>query len=55
MATILDGICSNIPIPEGIDDWLRSVSKKEWFRITRELIQRAIFDIENCHPFKEFR
>ena len=46
MAKILDGICSNTPILEGIDDWPRSVSKKEWFRITRELIQSVIADMD---------
>ena len=46
MAKILDGICSNTPILEGIDDWPRSASKKEWFRITRELIQSVIADMD---------
>ena len=45
MAKILDGICSNTLILEGIDDWPRSASKKEWFRITRKLIQSVIADI----------
>ena len=46
MAKILDGICSNTPILEGIDDWPRSASKKEWFRITRDLIQSVIADMD---------
>ena len=47
MAKILDGICSsNTPILEGIDDWPRSASKKGWFRITRELIQSVIADMD---------
>ena len=46
MAKILDGICSNTPILEGIDGWPRSASKKEWFRITRELIQSVIADMD---------
>ena len=46
MAKILDSICSNTPILEGIDDWPRSSSKKEWFRITRELIQSVIADLD---------
>ncbi len=46
MEKILDGICSNTPILEGIDDWPRSVSKKEWFRITRDLIQTVIADMD---------
>ena len=28
------------------DDWPRSASKKEWFRITRELIQSVIADMD---------
>ena len=46
MATILDGICSNTPILEGIDNWSRSATKKEWFRITRDLIQSVIADMD---------
>ena len=46
MAKILDGICSNTPILEGIDDWPRSASKKEWFRITRELVATTIADMD---------
>ena len=46
MAKILDGICSNTPILEGIDDWPRSASKTECFRITRELIQSVIADMD---------
>ena len=34
------------PDLEGIDDWPRSASKKEWFRITRELIQSVIADMD---------
>ena len=46
MAKILDGICSNTPILEDIDDWPRSASKKEWFRLTRDLIQSVIADMD---------
>ena len=46
MAKILDGIYSNIPILEGIDHWPRSASKKEWFCITRDMIQRVIADMD---------
>jgi hypothetical protein len=46
MAKILDGICSNTPILEGIDDWPCSASKKEWFRLTRDLIQSVIADMD---------
>ena len=46
MSMIFDDICSNAPILERIDDWPRSASKKEWFRITRELIQSVIDDMD---------
>ena len=46
MAKILDGICSNTPILEGIDDWPRSASKKEWFALMRQLIQETIADMD---------
>ena len=46
MAKILDGICSKIPILEGIDHWPRSASKREWFCITRDLIQSVIADMD---------
>ena len=32
-----------------MDDWPRSASKKEWFRITRELIQSLIADMDLDH------
>ncbi len=43
MANILDGICSEGLI---LDDWPRSASRKEWFRITRELVARTIADMD---------
>ena len=46
MEKILDGICSNTPILEGIDDWPPSASNTEWFCITRELIQSVIDDMD---------
>ena len=36
MGNILDGICSEGSILDGLDDWPRSATRKEWFRITRE-------------------
>ena len=33
-------------ILDGLDDWLRSATRKEWFRITRELIQQTIADMD---------
>jgi hypothetical protein len=50
MAKILDGICSSTPILEDIDHWPRSASKTEWFRLTRDLIQSVIADMDNANP-----
>ena len=46
MANILDGICPEGSILDGLDDWPRSATRKEWFRITRELIQQTIADMD---------
>ena len=46
MVKIPDGICSDAPILEGIDDWPRSASKKEWFRLTCDLIQSVIAEMD---------
>ena len=42
MANILDGICSEGFILDGLDDWPRSATRKEWFRINRELVASTI-------------
>ena len=46
MANILDGICPEGSILDGLDDWPRSATRKEWFRITRQLIQETITDMD---------
>ena len=46
MANILDGICPESFILDGLDDWPRSATRKEWFRITRELVARTIADMD---------
>ena len=46
MANILDGICPEGSILDGLDDWPRSATRKEWFRITRQLIQQTIADMD---------
>ena len=46
MANIHDGICSEGFILDGLDDWPRSATRKEWFRINRELVARTIADTE---------
>ena len=33
-------------ILDGLDDWPRSATRKEWFRITRELVASTISDID---------
>ena len=45
MANILDGICPEGSILDGFDDWPRSATRKEWFRITRELVASTIADM----------
>ena len=46
MANTLDGICPEGSILDGLDDWPRSATRKEWFRITRELVASTIADID---------
>ena len=46
MVNILDGICPEGSIPDGLDDLPRSATRKEWFRITRQLIQETIADMD---------
>ena len=46
MANILDGICSEGSILDGLDDWPRSVTRMDWFRITRGLIASTIADLD---------
>ena len=40
MANIIDGICPEVSILDGFDNWPRSATRKEWFRITRERWQQ---------------
>ena len=44
MSNILDHV-SPTPLLDGLDDWPRSATRKEWFRITRELIASTIADM----------
>ena len=46
MANILDGICPEGSILDGLNDWPKSATRKEWFAITRQLIQQTIADME---------
>ena len=46
MANIIDGICPEGSILDGFDNWPRSATRKEWFRITRELVANTIADMD---------
>ena len=46
MANILDGLGLEGSILDGLDDWPRSAIRKEWFRITRELVASTIADMD---------
>ena len=46
MANILDGICSEGSIRDGLDGCSRSATRKEWFRITREFLASTIADMD---------
>ncbi len=45
MTQILDHV-PQTPLLDGLDDWPRSATRKEWFRITRELVARTIADMD---------
>ena len=45
MSNILDHV-SDTPLLDGLDDWPRSATRKEWFRITRELVASTIADMD---------
>ena len=49
MANILNGIFPDTPLLDFIgqeNHWPRSATRKEWFRITRQLIQETIADMD---------
>ena len=46
MANIIDGIGPEGSILDGFDNWPRSATRKEWFRITRELVASTIADVD---------
>ena len=45
MTQILDHV-SDTPLLDGLDDWPRSATRKEWLRITRELVASTIADMD---------
>ena len=44
MALILDHV-PQTPLLEGIQDWPRSCSREEWFRITRAIVAGVVADM----------
>ena len=46
MANILEDICPEGSILDGLDDWPWSATRKEWFAITRQLIHQTIVDMD---------
>ena len=46
MANILDGLSLEGSILDGLGDWPRSATRKEWFAITRQLIQQTIAEMD---------
>ena len=46
MASILDGLGLEGSLLDGLDDWPRSATRKEWFVITRQLIQETIAEMD---------
>ena len=45
MSNILDHIAQT-PVLDVVDDWPRSTTRTEWFRLTRDLIQSVIADMD---------
>jgi hypothetical protein len=45
MSNILDHIAPT-PVLDVVDNWPRSTTRTEWFRLTRDLIQNVIADID---------
>ena len=46
MANILDGLALEGSILDGLAEWPASTTRKEWFRLTRELVQKTIADMD---------
>ena len=46
MASILDVLWLEGSILDGLDDWPRSATRKEWFHLTRELVASTISDMD---------
>ena len=46
MASILDGLGLEGSVLDGLAEWPASTTRKEWFAITRQLIQQTIADMD---------
>ena len=46
MASIIDGLRLEGSVLDGIAEWPASTTRKEWFAITRVLIQQTIADMD---------
>ena len=49
MANILDGICSDTPLLDFIEEnyvWPKSATRREWLAITRRIVQVTINDMD---------
>ena len=46
ITNVLDGLGLEESILDGLDDWPRSATRKECFRLTRELVARTIADLD---------
>ena len=46
LANIVGGICPEGSILDGLDDWPKSTTRKQWFRISRQLIQQTIAEMD---------
>ena len=46
MPNILDGLGLEGSVLDGLTEWPASTTRKEWFAITRQLIQQTITDMD---------
>ena len=46
MASILDGLGLEGSVVDGLAGCSASTTRKEWFRLTRELVQKTIADMD---------
>ena len=46
MVSIIDGLALKGHVLDGLAEWPASTTRKEWFAITRELIQQTIAEMD---------